>query len=72
MQSVASPALQNFLHLSNKRDDLGKEKKFSNMKRAIFSTNLAEAFPILRRTERDVIINVYLSSCEVTVILVRF
>ena len=38
----------------------------------LFSTNLPENVLILRRTERDMIINVYSSSCKVQVILVRF
>jgi len=38
----------------------------------ITSTNLSENFLILKRTENDMIINVYLSSYKVTVILVSF
>jgi hypothetical protein len=33
---------------------------------------LSESFPILRRNERDMIINIYCSSCKIPVILARF
>jgi hypothetical protein len=38
----------------------------------IFSKNLAAAFLILRRAERDMIKNIYCYLCQVPVILVRF
>jgi hypothetical protein len=38
----------------------------------IFSKTLPKTFVILRRTERDIIINVRRSSCKIPVILVRF
>jgi len=38
----------------------------------IFSTILYEIFPILRKTERDIIKNVYRSPCKVPIILVIF
>jgi hypothetical protein len=38
----------------------------------IFSTNLPETFTILRRTERDMIKNVYSTLCKVPVSIVGF
>jgi len=44
------------------------------MKRAfLFSLQiLSETFHVLRRIERDINVNVYLSSCKVLVIIVTF
>jgi hypothetical protein len=50
------------------------EKKILNIT-CVFSFSvqiLSETFFILRRTERDMVINVYLSSCKIPLILVRF
>ena len=38
----------------------------------IFSTNLSEIFLILRKIQRDIILNLRRSSCQVPVIIVRF
>jgi hypothetical protein len=47
-------------------------KKLSNLNVClIFSTDLSETFLSLKRIQRDMIINVYRSSCKVPVILVR-
>jgi len=37
----------------------------------IFSANFCEIFPILRRIQRDIIIDVQTYSCKVPVILVK-
>ena len=54
-------------------DTIFKKKKILNIKYVlIYSTNFSENFFIARRNERDMIKNVYLSSCEGPDILVRF
>ena len=50
-------------------------KKFKEHKVCVFSFSLqilSQTFLILRKRERDIIINVHESSCKVPVILVRF
>jgi len=59
LSSAACPALQYFSTLSHKQQDF-REKKLLNLKYVLLlSTKLSHKFLILRRTERDVIENVY-------------
>jgi hypothetical protein len=72
LSSVACPAVH-FSTLSHKPHDFQK-KKLSNIK-CVFRVSrqiLSEIFLILRRNARHIIKNLYLSSCKVHVILVRF
>jgi len=74
VSSMASLVLPHFYTLFHKRHDFCKKKKVTEHKTGvlILSTNLFETFLILRRTERDIIINVLRSSHLVSIILVRF
>ena len=61
-----------FATLSHKRHDFRKNVTEHKMCVLIFSTNFSETFLILRRTERDMIKNLYRCACTVPVMLVRF
>ena len=68
--SVARPDIPHFSTLSYKRHDF---KKLLNVNvYSDLTTFLSEIFRILRRIFRDIIINVFRSSCEVLNALVRF
>jgi hypothetical protein len=60
-----------FSTLSHERNYFQKKKINKHELRVlIFSINLSETFPILRRIRQDIIINVHTSSCKVPVIVV--
>jgi hypothetical protein len=59
-----------FSTLSHKRHDL-KKKTIEHNACVLSLQHLSEAFHIVRRTERDMIINEYCSTCKAPVILVK-
>ena len=69
--SVACTAVPYFSTLPQKGHDFRKEVNEHQMCGLIFSTTWSETFFLLRRNERDMIINVHRSLCNAAVILVR-
>ena len=71
LSSVFCPALHYFSTLSHKRHNFREKMLLSIKCVSLFSLQFfLEIFDILRRTERDVIRNVYWPSCKIHVILV--
>ena len=69
---VASLAPPYFSTPPQKRQDFRKKVIKHKMCVLIFSTILSQTFVILRRIQRDIIINIRRSSRKVLVIIVRF
>jgi len=72
LSSVACPAVKYCSMLSRKQHDFLKNITEHLMCVLIYSTFLSEMFLILRKIQRDFIINVETSSCKAPIILVRF
>ena len=72
LSSVTSPALQHVSILSHTQHDLGGEKKGIEHNMCFYFSLilLSTPFIILRRSERDIVKNVYWS-CKVPLIIVR-
>jgi hypothetical protein len=68
LSSVACPALHYFSKLSLKWHHFRKTFSERKMRGLIFTTTLSEIFHTTRRIQRDVVINVRRSSCEVPVV----
>ena len=65
------PARQHFFRLISEKHAFRRNKKYK-VRVLIFQQIFPEKFVILRRTERDMIKNIYWHSCNVSIILLRF
>jgi hypothetical protein len=72
LSSAVSLALKYFSTSSHKRHDFREKVIEYKMCVLIFSTNLSETSLILRIIQRDIIINVNMSSSEVPLFLLDF
>ena len=72
LSSVAIPALREFFTLSPTRHDFRRNFTERKMCILILSTNLSETFLILRRNQRDSVMNVHRYSCKVPVFVIIF
>ena len=72
LTSVTCLSVPYFLHILIKGTIFIKMFIENKMRVLIYSTNLSETFLILRKIQRDNIINVHKSSCNVTFTFVRF
>jgi hypothetical protein len=72
LSSVAWPALLYFSTLSHKQHDFWEMLIEHKMRILNFSTNLSEIFLILRRTQKDIVINAQIILCKAPNILVRY
>jgi len=73
LSSMACPALQYFSTLSHNRTIFEKRKLLNIKCVFLFSVQLlSETFPILRRNELDMTVNVYWYACKVPGLLSAF
>ena len=72
LSPMACLPLPYFSTISNKRHDFQKKVIEHKMRFFIFSAILFETLLILRRIQRDIIINVHRYLCKVPVILLIF